>query len=87
MTVAEWIIMAILAATLFIFLVLGIVLLVKLIKFTNSLNRMVSTGQRIADNVRGFTTASVSGLVGNFFKDYTENKQANKKGGQKNGSK
>ena len=77
MNTAEWIIVTILAVTLFIFLVVGIVLLVKLIAFTKEARKVVVQGQGIAEkaegvvaNVRDMTT--VGGLVKHFANAYTE---------------
>lgn len=91
MNVAEWILVVILSVTLFIFLVIGIILLVKLIKLANSTQRIVEKGQVIADktedvveNVKGMT--SVGGLVKTFANRYTEN-NANAKKGNQNGKK
>ena len=49
MNTAEWIIMIILAATLFIFLVIGIVVLVKISKLIKETRRFIETGQEFAD--------------------------------------
>ena len=71
MNIAEWILVIMLSVTLFIFLVTGIVLLVKLILLAKEAERIVLTGQGIAakaddivDNVKGMT--SVGGIVKTF---------------------
>ena len=68
MNIAEWILVIMLAITLFIFLVAGIVLIIKLIHLANEAKKIVMTGQGIAakaddivDNVKGMT--SVGGIV------------------------
>jgi len=78
MTVAEWILVAFLSVALLVFLVIFIVLLVKLIGFTNDARKIVQKGQSIADkaddivgNVRGLT--SVGGIVSSFTERYLNN--------------
>ena len=65
MDVAEWIIVAILSLTLFVFLTLGIILLIKLLDLSRDtkhlvrqFNRIAAKGNRIADDARD-TVASV----------------------------
>ncbi len=77
MDVAEWIIVGILAGTLFVFLIVGLVLLVKLIGIANQAKKIMETGQSIADktndvveNVKGMT--SVGGLVKTFVNKYNK---------------
>ena len=50
MNTAEWILVAILAVTLFIFLVCGIVLVIKLIGISKEVKEVVIEGQDIAKN-------------------------------------
>jgi len=71
MNVAEWILVIMLAVALLIFLIAGIVLIVKLIDLSNEAKKIVETGQNIAikaddivDNVKGMT--SVGGIVKTF---------------------
>lgn len=71
MNTAEWILVVILSVTLFIFLVAGIVLAVKLIGLSEEAKKVIQTGQNIAtkaddivDNVKGMT--SVGGIVKTF---------------------
>lgn len=77
MELATWILVIILSVTLFIFLILGIILLVKLIKISKGAQAIVDKGQHIADktadiaeNVKGMT--SVGGLVKNFVDKYND---------------
>ena len=79
MTIAEWIIMVILAATLFVFLILGSILIIKLIKITKEAKKILATGQQIADktddiveNVKDMT--SIGGVVKTFADKYTNSK-------------
>ncbi|MBR6505425.1 hypothetical protein IKT18_01095 [Candidatus Saccharibacteria bacterium] len=50
MNVAEWILVAILSVTLFIFLVVGIILMVRLMAVAEEAKRVAVKGQDIADN-------------------------------------
>ena len=68
MNVAEWILVAILSITLFVFLVVGIVLMLKLLEVSDEVKRVAVKGQYIADsandvvtNVKGMT--SIGGTV------------------------
>ena len=79
MNVAEWILVAILSLTLFIFLVVGIILIVKLTSLTEEAQKVVEKGQDIADsangimsNVKGMT--SIGGVVQTFVDNYVEPK-------------
>ncbi len=71
MNTVEWILVVILSVALFIFLVAGIVLAIKLISLTEEAHKIIQTGQSIAmkaddivDNVKGVT--SVGGIVKTF---------------------
>lgn len=71
MNIAEWILVMMLSVALLMFLVVGIVLLVKLIHLAEEAQKIVQTGQGIAekaddivDNVKGMT--SVGGIVKTF---------------------
>lgn len=71
MNIAEWILVIMLSVALFVFLVVGIVLIVKLIHLAEEAQKIVTTGQGIAakaddivDNVKGMT--SVGGIVKTF---------------------
>ena len=68
MNVAEWILVAILSVTLFVFLVVGIILMVKLMGVSDEVKRVAIKGQYVADsandvvtNVKGMT--SIGGTV------------------------
>ncbi len=80
MNIAEWILVVILAVTLFIFLVTAIVLTIRLIKLADEASKIVATGQGIAakaddivDNVKGMT--SVGGIVKTFASRVMENQE------------
>ena len=71
LSIAEWILVAFLSITLFIFLVVGIILILKLIDLTKEAQKIVIKGQDIAtkaddvvDNVKGMT--SIGGVVRTF---------------------
>lgn len=89
MNVAEWILVVILSVTLFIFLVVGIVLIVKLIGVTNEAVKVVQKGQNIADNANGIVQnvkgmTSIGGVVQTFVDKYVEpklRKERSKNGG------
>ena len=79
MNTAEWILVAILGVTLFIFLVVGIVLMAKLLGLVDDAKHVVNKSQDIADNanevvanVRGLT--SVGGTVEMFVEKYVNPK-------------
>lgn len=79
MELATWILVVFLSTTLFIFLIVGIILCIKLIGFTNEAKKIVLTGQSIAekaddvvDNVKDMT--SVGGLVKTFVNRYNNGK-------------
>lgn len=79
MNVAEWILVAFLSVTLLIFLIVGIVLIVKLISIANEAKKIVIKGQDIADNandvvenVKGLT--SVGNVVRTFADKYVDPK-------------
>lgn len=80
MNVAEWILVVMLSVALFVFLVAGIVLIIKLIHLANEAQKIVITGQGIAakaddivDNVKGMTT--VGGIVRTFANRVMENQE------------
>ena len=62
MNVAEWIIVAILSITLFLFLAVGIVLIVKLINLSKEVEKIVIEGQDIAKNTNGIVS-NVKGMT------------------------
>ena len=80
MNVAEWILVVILSIALFVFLIAGIVLAIKLIKLAEEAQKIVATGQQIAtkaddivDNVTGMT--SVGGIVKTFANHVISNQE------------
>ena len=62
MNVAEWILVAILAVTLMVFLILGIILMVRVLGMTDEMKRVLMKSQDIADNANGVVT-NVRGLT------------------------
>ena len=79
MNTAEWILVAILSVSLFIFIVVGIIFLVKLMGLVKEAKKIVVKGQDIAENanqvvsnVRGMT--SIGGVVKTFAEKYTDPK-------------
>ena len=74
MNTAEWILVAILSMTLLVFLIVGIIFLVKFIHLLSEIEIMVQTGQSIAekaddvaDNIKDMT--SVGSLAKSLVKD------------------
>lgn len=62
MDTAEWVLVVILSVTLFVFLVVGIVLVVKLIGLTKEIKEVVIEGQDIAKNANGIVS-NVKGMT------------------------
>ena len=62
MNIAEWILVAILSVTLFVFLIVGIILRVKLLGVSDEVRRVAIKSQDIADNANGVVT-NVRGLT------------------------
>ena len=95
MNVAEWIIVAILSMTLIVFLIVGIVLLVKLIGLSKEVEKVVVEGQDIARNTNGIVSnvkgmTSIGGTVEMFVDKYITPKLKEKikeKEGKKDGGK
>ncbi len=84
MNIAEWILVVILSITLFIFLVVGIILIVKLIGLTKDAQKIVIKGQDIADNANGIVSnvkgmTSIGGAVEMFVEKYINPKLKEKK--------
>ncbi len=85
MNVAEWIIMVILAVTLFVFLLLGIIVFVKVLKLLKETRRFIATGQEFADKASGVANnlyemtlvGSISGLAKRIKKQYNRFKKNN----------
>ena len=75
MNTAEWILVAILSVTLFVFLVVGIILIIILIRLTNEAKRVVIKSQDIAENANGIVSnikgmTSIGGAVEMFVDKY-----------------
>lgn len=90
MNVAEWIIVGILSFTLSVFLIVGIIFLIKAIKLVNQLNQIAKSGQEladkansIADRFKGFGATMTKGLVSAFINKYNKGRRQSKKGGYK----
>ena len=62
MNTAEWILVAILSITLLIFLIVGIVLVIKLIGVSKEIKKVVIEGQDIAKNTNGIVS-NVKGMT------------------------
>lgn len=62
MNIAEWILVAILSVTLFVFLIVGIILMIKLLGVSDEVRRVAIKSQDIADNANGVVT-NVRGLT------------------------
>ena len=79
MNVAEWILVAILSVTLFVFLVLGIILIAKLIGLSKEAKTVIIEGQDIAKNTNGIVSnvkgmTSIGGTVEMFVDKYVNPK-------------
>ena len=79
MNIAEWIIVVILSVTLFIFLIVGIILMLKVFGLVDEAKKMIAKGQDIADkangvvsNVKGMT--SIGGAVEKLVDKYINQK-------------
>jgi len=80
MEIATWILVVMLSVALFIFLIAGIILIVKLVQLSEEAKKIVAAGQQIAsktddivDNVKGMT--SVGGIVKTFANRVMENQE------------
>lgn len=94
MNTAEWILVAILSVTLAIFLIVGIVLIVKLIDLTKETKKVIVEGQDIAKNTNGIVSnvkgmTSIGGTVEMFVDKYVNPKlkEKMKEKEEKNGGK
>lgn len=88
MNVAEWILVAMLSVTLLIFLIVGIVLIIKLIGVTNEAKKVVIRSQDIADNANGVVSnvkgmTSIGGTMEMFVDKYINPKLKEKMKGKK----
>ena len=92
MNVAEWILVAILSITLLIFLIVGIILVVKLIDISQEVKKVIIEGQDIAKNTNGIVSnvkgmTSIGGTVEMFVNKYINPKLKEKMKEDKNGGK
>lgn len=94
MNTAEWILVAILSVTLAIFLIVGIILIVKLIDLTKETKKVIVEGQDIAKNTNGIVSnvkgmTSIGGTVEMFVDKYVNPKlkEKMKEKEEKNGGK
>ena len=92
MNVAEWILVAILSVTLLIFLIVGIILVVKLIDISQEVKKVIVEGQDIAKNTNGIVSnvkgmTSIGGTVEMFVNKYINPKLKEKMKEDKNGGK
>ena len=83
MNTAEWILVAILSLTLFAFLIMGIVLIMKLIGLSKEVEKVVVEGQDIAKNANGVVSnvkgmTSIGGTVEMFVDKYINPKLKDK---------
>lgn len=62
MNVAEWILVAILSITLFVFLVVGIILVIKLIDLSKEVKEVIVEGQDVVKNTNGIVS-NVKGMT------------------------
>lgn len=75
MNTAEWIIVGILSGTLFIFLLLGIILMIKTITMVSRAKKMIIMSQKAAEDTSNMVrtvvaSASIGGLVKTFASMY-----------------
>lgn len=83
MNTAEWILVAILSITLMIFLIVGIILLIKLIGLSKEVEKVIVEGQDIAKNANGIVSnvkgmTSIGGTVELFVDKYINSKLKDK---------
>ena len=83
MNTAEWILVVILSVTLFVFLIIGIVLLVRLISLSKEVEKVIVEGQDIAKNANGIVSnvkgmTSIGGTVELFVDKYINSKLKDK---------
>ena len=75
MNVAEWILVVILSITLFVFLIVGIILFIKLIGVSKEMKKVVVESQDIAKNANGIVSnvkgmTSIGGTMEMFVDNY-----------------
>ena len=83
MNTAEWILVAILSVTLFVFLIVGIILLLRLISISKEVEKVIVEGQDIAKNANGIVSnvkgmTSIGGTVEMFVDKYINSKLQDK---------
>lgn len=83
MNTAEWILAAILSVTLFVFLIVGIILLIRLISISKEVEKVIVEGQDIAKNANGIVSnvkgmTSIGGTVEMFVDKYINSKLKDK---------
>ncbi len=83
MNTAEWILVAILSITLFVFLIVGIILLIRLISISKEVEKVIVEGQDIAKNANGIVSnvkgmTSIGGTVEMFVDKYINSKLKDK---------
>ena len=83
METATWILVIFLSITLFVFLVVGIVLIAKLIDLTNEAKRVIIKGQDIAEKTDGIVQnvkdmTSIGGVVKTFVNKYNSDNKSKK---------
>ncbi len=88
MEIATWILVVILSITLFIFLVVSTILIVKLLGIADEAKKVVVRSQDIADNANGIVSnvkgmTSIGGVVQSFVDTYVEPKIKKAKEGTK----
>lgn len=94
MNTAEWILVAILSITLFVFLILGIILIIKLISISKEAKKVIIESQDIAKNTNGIVSnvkgmTSIGGTMEMFVDKYVNPKlkekfkERKKDGGEK----
>lgn len=88
MNTAEWIIVTILSITLFVFLIVGIVLLVRLISISKEVEKVIVESQDIAKNANGIVSnvkgmTSIGGTVELLVDKYINSKIKDKTKGDK----
>lgn len=79
MNLAAWILVVILSITLLIFLIIGIILMIKLLDLADEAQKVVVKSQDIADNANGVVSnvrgmTSIGGVVQTFVDKYVEPK-------------
>lgn len=94
MEITTFVIMIILSVTLFIFLIVGTVAMIKLIQILNRVKRVsdagariVDTSAKIVDDVKTGVSSVVGQAVGSFASSYMNNREAKQAETKKKGAK